>query len=244
MDIIAVRDHAAVSRVGAEFIAARLQNQPDHRICPATGNSPIECYRQLAALYQAGQFTTKGIHAYQLDAYVGVADADPRSLFGWMDRAFLQPLDIPADRTVRFDEQATDLDAACAAFNRRVIADGGFDLAILGLGPNGHLGFNEPPSNDVAPTRVIKLTETSLISNAKYWGGRDQVPPLALTAGMDLLLASRHILLIVSGAHKHDILQRAMSGPITPDVPASFLQQARSVTVIADEAAWTGIAAS
>jgi glucosamine-6-phosphate deaminase len=161
----------------------------------------------------------------------------------WTRERILVPLGVPDDRFVSLPgtpgdvADPTDVDAACRAYDRTVRAAGGFDLAILGLGPNGHLGFNEPPSSAEAPTRRVALTDESLASNAVYWGGRDVVPREAVTAGMDLLLAARTILLIVTGARKRDILHRTLHGPVDPRVPASFLQRCPQAIVVADAAA-------
>jgi glucosamine-6-phosphate deaminase len=146
-------------------------------------------------------------------------------------------MQIPDINVVRLPGDAPDPKAVCAAYERAVEAAGGIDLAVLGLGPNGHLGFNEPPSDPRSPTRIVDLTEESVESNARYWGGRERVPRQALTAGMSVMLAARHILLVASGERKADILQRALQGPVTAAVPASYLQQAPHVTVIADHAA-------
>ena len=132
---------------------------------------------------------------------------------------------------------APDPEGACRAYDRALQAAGGFDLAVLGLGPNGHLGFNEPPCGREAPTRVVSLTPQSVESNARYWGGPEQVPRRALTAGMAVLLTARRILLLAAGESKADILRRTLEGPINPDVPASYLQTVPGVTVIADRAA-------
>ena len=117
-------------------------------------------------------------------------------------------------------------------------AAGGFDIAILGLGPNGHLGFNEPPTDAQAPTRTVTLTEASITSNTVYWQERERVPRYAMTCGITHLLAARHILLLVSGAHKQEILRKTVEGPIGPDVPSSYLQQNNNAMIVTDTAAW------
>jgi glucosamine-6-phosphate deaminase len=168
---------------------------------------------------------------------VGLEPDDRRSLFGWMRRSFLSPLRIDADRVDRLP-LAGDLVDACAAFDRR-LASAPLDLAILGLGTNGHLGFNEPPSTADAPTRVVELTPATIDANSHYWGEVSDVPGTAVTMGMRQLLAARTIVLLVSGDRKRGIVHRALDGPVGPAVPASFLQTAEGdVTVIVDRAAW------
>jgi glucosamine-6-phosphate deaminase len=171
---------------------------------------------------------------------VGVAPTDARAFHGWLRRDVLGPLAIPDERTIWLRGDVADLEAECERYELAVRAAGGIDLAILGLGANGHLGFNEPPSGPDAPTRVVDLAESSLASNARYWGGRDRVPRRALTAGMRVLLAARETVLVVTGAHKRAVLRASLEGPITADVPASYLRTTRRVRVYADRAAWAG----
>jgi glucosamine-6-phosphate deaminase len=231
-------DYEAVSQAGADYIAAAIAARPDAAMVVATGETPMGIYRELAERRRRGRLDTSRLRVFQLDAYVGLAADDERALFRWMAQSFLEPLGIPAERVVRLPGDAADLAAACRAYDAAVAAAGGFDLSILGLGPNGHLGFNEPPADAQASTRLVALTEESVASNARYWGGRERVPRQALTAGMAQLLGARRTLLVVSGAHKRAILRRAVEGPVGPDVPASYLQTAPDVTVLADRAAW------
>lgn len=240
MNLLVVDDYDALSRRGADWLADAIHTKPDVVIVAATGNTPIGMYIELAQRHLRGLIDTSQLRVFQLDAYLGLAPDDRRALFSWTRRSFIEPLGIAEANVVRLAGDAQNPQEACRAYDAAARQLGGFDISILGLGPNGHLGFNEPPSPPDAPTRIVELTPESIISNARYWGGEDQVPRQALTCGMDLLLRARRTLLLVSGAHKHQILHRALEGPQTPDVPASYLQLAANVTVLADRAAWQG----
>lgn len=241
MDLLIVEDYEALSHAGADWLVGAITGNPEAAIVVATGDTPMGMYRELAERRRRGLTDPSRLRAFQLDAYLGLAPGDRRSLFGWMRHSFLEPLGISEEHIVRLAGDAADPWQACRAYEEAVHRAGGFDISILGLGPNGHLGFNEPPSPPHAPTRVVDLTPESILSNARYWGGEQHVPHQALTCGMDLLLSARRTLLVVSGAHKHRILHRAIEGPPTPNLPASYLQTAPNVTIIADRAAWQGL---
>ncbi len=238
MHVVSVDDYEALSCAAADLVCAVIANNPAAVMVLATGNTPMGLYRDVAQRRQRGEIDTSRLRIFQLDAYLGLAPDDPRSLYGWLRRSVLDPWGVPETNVVRLRGDAVDPEAECRAYDESVVAVEGFDLSVLGLGPNGHLGFNEPPVDPDAPTRIVDLTPESVESSARYWGGRDRVPPRALTAGMRALLAARQTLLVVSGAHKQEILRRTVAVPVTPDVPASYLQQASNVTVIADRAAW------
>ena len=233
---VIVADAAALAVRAADEIALEIARKPNLSLLAATGNTPMATYGELASRRAAGTLEVSDLRVAQLDEYLGTADDDPRSLYRWLERSLTGPLGVTPDRLVRFHADASDPNADCRDFESHLAGWGGIDLAVLGLGPNGHLGFNEPPSPADAPTRVVELTAESLESNAPYWNGLE-VPRRAITAGMDLILASKRVLLLVSGEHKRDILRRALLGPITPDLPASLLRHA-NLTVIADRAAW------
>ncbi len=242
MEVIVVDSAEAVSREGAARFASALADEPALAAAIATGNSPLGLYAQLAGMQRAGAVDAHGMTAFQLDDYLGIGADDPRSLWGWMQRAFVVPLGLADDRVCRLDAMAADPETECARYDQAIVAAGGLGLAVLGLGPNGHLGFNEPPCAPDAPTRPVDLSPESVASNAAYWGGRERVPPQALTMGMAALLAARRVLLVVSGPHKHAILRRTVEEEPSVDLPAAWLQRHPGATVIADRAAWEGTA--
>jgi len=237
MEVVVVTDQAELDRVGAELVSGWLGPAPRGTLLAALGTTPLGIYRELVARREAGTLDTSRLTLLQLDAYLGLGPDDPRSLHGWLRRDVAGPLGIPDDRLIGLRGDAVDPEAACRPYDAAVAACGGIDVSILGLGPNGHLGFNEPPSAPDAPTRVVDLTAESLDSNARYWGGRDRVPRRALTAGMPLLLAARRTLLVVAGAHKREILHRTLREAPSPAVPASLLRTVPGVTILADRAA-------
>src|SRR5215212_3848699 len=231
MDIRIVQA-ADVDVVGTEIVAEWLERAPEARFIAALGTSALGIYRGLAGLRREGRLETSRLTLVQLDEYLGLDPSDRRSLIGWLRRDVAVPLAIGDERIVRLRGDAPDPVAACAAYEQRVAEGGGIDIAVLGLGPNGHLGFNEPPSDATAPTRVVELSPASLTSNARYWGAGD-VPTIAVTAGMNVILGARRILLVATGDSKREILQRVVDEPVTPHVPASFLRTVPAVTLLA-----------
>jgi glucosamine-6-phosphate deaminase len=233
-----VEDAGQLNRAGADLVAKVIATEPAASVVAATGRTPMGLYAELSARCRSGLIDATNITAFQLDEYLGLDDGDRRSLLGWMRRSFLEPLRVAEERVVGLPLDG-DLDEACAAFDDAVDMRGGLDLAILGLGPNGHLGFNEPPSSRWAPTRVVELSAITIQANAHYWGDVADVPTRAVTMGMAQLLSARTIVLVVSGESKRVILRQALEGPIEPRVPASFLRATGAdVTVLADRAAW------
>ena len=237
IELRVVDDAPALARTAATEIATFIGERPDAVLLAATGNTPMGCYAELARLRESGDLDASRTRVVQLDDYLGLEDGDPRSLFRWMERALLIPLGIERERTLPImldgDE---DPELACRAYEAQVEALGGIDLAILGLGRNGHLGFNEPPSSADAPTRVVSLTPESLESNAAYWS-EGHVPERAVTAGMSVILAARRVLVLVSGAAKAPVLARLMESGPDSWLPASHLHLHPDASILADREA-------
>jgi glucosamine-6-phosphate deaminase len=238
MRIELVEDADQLKQMGADVVTEAIAATPTASVVAATGRTPVGLYAELGERCRAGLLDTTAISVFQLDEYLGLEDDDRRSLFGWMRRSLLEPLHVSDDRVVRLPLDG-DPEAVCAAFDRALALCGGLDLAILGLGTNGHLGFNEPPSGPEASTRVVELSPLTIEANARYWGDAADVPTEAVTMGLSQLMSARTIVLIVSGASKRAILHEVLEGPILPEVPASFLRKTDAdVTVIVDRAAW------
>jgi glucosamine-6-phosphate deaminase len=238
MNLIVVEGYQAMSIEAARWLADIIGDKGNASMVLAMGNTPMGMYAELKALQEQGKVDFSRIQAFQLDGYLGITREDPRSLEGWLRRSVVEPWKLREDQLVLLDENTDHPDEVAREYDRKVQAAGGFDAAVLGLGPNGHLGFNEPPSCADSPTRAVTLTEKSLNSNAAYWGGMDRVPRESITAGMDVLLASKRIVLLASGSNKRDILRQTLKGEVHEGVPSSFLQTHPAVTIIADRAAW------
>lgn len=226
-----------MSRAAAEIVAETVNTKPGTAISVPTGSTPVGMFKELVARVEQGELSFEKTKLFCLDEYVGVTADDPNSLTGWLYATFLTPARIPAANIHTLPATESDLSAAAASYEADIAAAGGLELAVLGLGGNGHIAYNEPGSTGDSRTRVLSLTEESIEQARGYFEGRS-VPTEAITVGIGTLLEARNIVLIVSGASKADVLHQSLYGPQTPDVPASFLQLAPDrLTVIADEAA-------
>lgn len=237
MQLEIVKGYAALSRVAAYFVAGFVRAKPEAVVVLPTGNTPVGMYSTLVELKARGEFDASRLRVCQLDDYFGLAPDDPRSLYRWMHEAFMTPQGIKDENIIRFRTDKFDAETACEVYDASVTACGGFDLSVLGIGVNGHIGFNEPPTPADAPTRVLTLSKESLTSNAAYWGSRDLVPLQAITCGTRRLLTAGTTLLLVSGESKREVLKKVLSGVVSDDLPASHLRNAEQVLVLADEAA-------
>lgn len=234
MNVVVAEDYEDLSRRAAAWLRSVLAGIGNPTVVLPTGKTPIGLYRNLAA--DPNRQFLGNARFVQLDEYQGIPREDSRTLSGWFRSAFLQPLSIPMTALLSFDPSVPDPDGEAARVDAAV-TQAGIDVCVLGLGPNGHLGFNEPGSDFKSRTRVVELSEESIESNAAYWGDKGQVPRRAFTLGLGTLASSKHTLLLVSGAHKAGILAATLEGPQSTRVPATCLKSFRDVTVIADRSA-------
>ena len=203
----------------------------------ATGSTPIGTYDQLIRWYEKGDLDFSEVHSINLDEYKGLTPEDEQSYRYFMNTHLFNSINIDKKNTFVPDGTETDSEKACKDYDRIIRSHGGIDLQILGLGHNGHIGFNEPGSAFGKETHCVKLTESTISANARFFASMDDVPKEAYTMGIKSIMQAKKIVVIVSGESKKDIVKKAFLGPITPEVPASVLQLHNDVILVGDEAA-------
>lgn len=242
MRVIQAENYEVMSERAADLIAAQVILKPNCVLGLATGSTPIGTYRRLVERYQAGRLSFAGVRTVNLDEYCGLAPGHEQSYRHFMQVNLFDHIDIPRENTELPDGLAADRLAECARYDALIGALGGIDLQLLGLGHNGHIGFNEPGSAFILPTHSVDLTESTINANARLFASRDEVPRQALTMGVGAIMRARRVVVAVSGADKAEIVARAFTGPVTPQVPASILQLHPDVVLVGDRAALSGLA--
>ncbi len=201
----------------------------------ATGGTPVGLYRQWIEYFRSGDISFQSVTTFNLDEYVGLPTSDPRSYHAYMREHLFDHIDIALENTHLPDGCADDLNEAAANYEWQIEEAGGIDYQILGIGSDGHIGFNEIGSSLASRTRVKTLTRQTRIDNARYFDSLDQVPTMAITMGIGTIMSARSILLIASGESKARAIRDAIEGPVTSMVPASVLQLHPDVTIMIDE---------
>lgn len=238
MKFYKARDYKEMSRKAANIVSAQIIMKPDCVLGLATGSTPIGLYKQLIEWYQKGDLDFSGVITVNLDEYKGLSGADEQSYSCFMRRNFFDHINIRAENTHIPDGTEPDSEKACSDYNRIIREAGGVDLQVLGLGHNGHIGFNEPGASFEKEVHMVNLSQSTVNANARFFKSIEEVPTQAYTMGIKTIMQARKIVVVVSGADKADILKEAFFGPVTPQVPASILQLHKDVTIIADEAAY------
>lgn len=235
MQLIVTDPQQAAVRAAGLYVDL-LRRKPDAVLGLATGSTPLGLYARLAALYRAGELSFRRATSFNLDEYVGLPATHDQSYRYFMEHNLFSHVDLPAERT-HVPSGLDVSDAALAGYDAAIEAAGGIDLQLLGLGGNGHIGFNEPGTPFGLGTHVVELTARTRQDNARFFASLDEVPTHAATMGVKTVMHARAILLLAFGSAKAEAVRAALTGPVTEEVPASVLQLHPDVTVICDEEA-------
>lgn len=237
MRIIHAKDYEDMSRKAANIIAAQVISKPDCVLGLATGSTPIGAYKRLVELYEQGDLDFSQVSTYNLDEYRGLSHDDLQSYHYFMADNLFNHVNIDIDNTHVPDGSNPDADAACAEYDRMVEEAGYTDLQLLGIGNNGHIGFNEPDTCFSKGTHCVDLTESTIQANSRLFDSIDDVPRQAYTMGDQTIMNARMVLLVANGEAKAQAVHDMCFGPISPSCPASILQLHPNCVVVADEAA-------
>lgn len=235
MKFITVDTYDRLSRQAANIISAQVILKPDSVLGLATGSSPIGTYKQLIEWYEKGDIDFSKVTSVNLDEYVGLDGINEQSYRYFMNKNFFEHINIDLGNTFVPNGCAVDLAGVGKRYDEHIAELGGIDLQLLGIGFDGHIGFNEPDKYFVKSTHVVDLHESTIKANSRFFANIDEVPKRAITMGMVSIMQAKKILLIASGKEKRDILEKAFYGPITPEIPASILQLHPDITVIYSE---------
>lgn len=237
MIIYRAKDYQDMSRKAANIISAQIIMKPNCVLGLATGSSPVGTYRQLIEWYNKGDLDFSHVTSINLDEYKGLSPENDQSYRYFMDTNLFNHVNIDKAHTFVPNGLEVNSEKACTDYNHTIATSGGIDLQLLGLGHNGHIGFNEPGAAFERETHCVDLTESTIEANKRFFSSEEEVPRQAYTMGIKNIMQAKKILVIVSGADKAQILEKVLYGPITPEVPASILQLHNDVTIVADEAA-------
>lgn len=237
MEFVIARDYEEMSRKAADVIAAQIAEDPHCVLGLATGSTPEGLYAKLVEDCEAGKVDFSQVTTYNLDEYRGLEHDHDQSYHYFMNKHLFGKVNIDIAATHVPDGSNPDAEAACEDYERIIDEAGGIDLQLLGLGHNGHIGFNEPCQEFPKVTHCVDLTESTIQANSRLFDSIDDVPRQAYTMGIGTIMRARKVLVVASGDGKAEIVRKAFFGPVTPEVPASILQFHPDVTVIVDEAA-------
>ena len=239
--IYRTKDYQAMSRQAANIISAEVILNPECVLGLATGSTPVGTYQQLIDWYKKGDVDFSQVTTVNLDEYKGLSGENRQSYRYFMDHQFFNHVNIRKERTFVPDGLEEDSKKECARYDRVVAETGGVDLQLLGLGHNGHIGFNEPCDEFKKGTHLVSLSQATIDANSRFFDSIDEVPKYAYTMGIRTIMLAKKILMVVSGEDKAEAVEKAFFGPCTPHVPASILQMHPDVILVGDEEALSRI---
>lgn len=237
MRIIETEDYQEMSRKAAEILAAQVIAKPDSVLGLATGSTPVGAYQQLIRWCREGILDFSQVKTVNLDEYKGLKPDNDQSYRYFMNQNLFSGVNIRPENTHVPDGAEEDSEKACRDYDRVIEEAGGIDLQLLGIGHDGHIGFNEPSGYFSKGTSCVTLAERTIEANKRFFNSADEVPRKAYTMGIGSIMGAEKILIVISGEDKAEITAKAFGGPVTPEVPASILQFHPNVTLVADKAA-------
>lgn len=237
MKIVEVNNYEEMSQIACNYIIEKLVSLEKPVLGLATGSTPEGLYRHLVEAYKKGKVSFQKVKTFNLDEYINLDHKDSNSYRYYMNEKLFDYIDILKENIYLPNGKALNLDAECINYENKIYQAGKINIQILGLGLNGHIGFNEPGTPFTSRTHVVPLDESTRIANARFFPSIDDVPTHAITMGIETIMESQEILLLVSGKQKVDALNRLINGEVSEEFPASILQRHKQVTIIADAAA-------
>ena len=237
MRIYKAKDYVDMSRKAANIVSAQVIMKPNCVLGLATGSTPIGLYKQLVEWYNKGDLDFSEVMTVNLDEYKGLSRDNDQSYYYFMHQNLFDHVNIPAENTYLPNGMEPDSQKECQEYTNLIQSLGGVDLQLLGIGHNGHIGFNEPGEAFDKQVHCVNLTQSTIEANKRFFASADDVPKQAYTMGIKTIMQAKKILIVASGEDKAEIVRDAFFGPITPKVPASVLQLHNDVTLVADEAA-------
>ncbi|MFA9379832.1 MAG: glucosamine-6-phosphate deaminase [Acetanaerobacterium sp.] len=243
MKIISAADYQSMSRKAANIISSQVILFPNSVLGLATGSTPLGVYKQLIEWFRKGDVDFSSVRTVNLDEYCTLEADHPQSYRYYMNQNFFSQINIPTENTHVPNGLAEDYAAEGSRYDNLIADLGNIDLELLGIGYTGHIGFNEPADAFDKMTHRVKLSEKTIDANSRFFSSLDEVPKYAITMGIKSIMQAKKLLLVANGADKADILETALFGPITPEIPASIIQLHPNLTVVADTAALSKISA-
>lgn len=234
MKLLLVEGYQEMSKVAAQLFAQEVKRKPDLVLGLATGGTPVGMYEELIRMHRTEGLSFSQATSFNLDEYVGLDAQHPQSYRTYMQEHLFGQIDMAAERTNIPRGDAQDLEQECSRYEQAIAEAGGIDIQVLGIGTNGHIGFNEPGSSASSKTRVVQLTPSTIEANARFFESVEEVPTQAVSMGIATILGAKKIVLLASGEAKAQAVRDMLEGEMTPDVPASLLQMHDDVTVIVD----------
>lgn len=240
MKLIVCENYDEMSKEAGKIVNAAVKNNPEITLGLATGSTPVGLYKEMIKAYEAGEISFKKVKSFNLDEYCGLTRDNDQSYYYFMCDNLFNHIDIDMKNVEVPNCEVSDYQAECERYDKKIEDNGGIDIQILGIGNNGHIAFNEPEEELYAKTHHTPLTQSSIEANKRFFNSIDEVPTSALTMGIEPIMKARQIIILISGAKKHDALTKLLSGRITTACPATILNCHPNCYVIADKDAYNG----